>query len=250
MKRIGYIAFFLPGIIYREEGIRALLDQVHSIRNKLDSEQHSNKRSRTTITSSEEESTADDTSHMIVSIKILQLYLNDKHAENNKLTQQLSDSNQKVLDLKQLLQQQQKSDSDSTIADLNKRINDLTSELAASGRVDMTVYDGEEVTDYEAACRELDGLRTKFNNMTIAHDQLKTSHDLSKISEATWRNNIVPNLREEKRRSQAQLDRMKKHNDFLQGHNAELGRMCDDLSLPNEIVRLKLSNEERGERGR
>ena len=77
---------------------------------------------------------------MIVSIKF-QLYLNDKHAENNKLTQQLSNSNQKVLDLEQL-SRQQNSDSNSTIADLNNRINDLTSELAASGRVDMTVYDG------------------------------------------------------------------------------------------------------------
>ena len=45
------------------EGIRALLDQVHSIRNKLDSEQHSNKRSRTTITSSEEASILPQMTH-------------------------------------------------------------------------------------------------------------------------------------------------------------------------------------------
>ena len=211
------------------EGIRALFDQVHSIRNKLDSEQHSNKRSRTTISSSEQESSTDDTSYMIESIKFLQLYLNDKQDENKKLTQQLSNSNQKVLDLEEQLQKQ-KTKSDTTITELNERINILVSDLETSGRSNVVVYEGEEMTDHEAVCRELEWLSAKFETLNISHGLLKLSA-ANLQGQVARLNSDKSLLVDRERRSQAQLDRMKEHANHLHSRVAELNGMCDELLI-------------------
>ena len=194
--------------------VQVLLDLVNKIGDSLPviyTEQKSNKRNRTigsTLTQEENKSDiGDGMSHMLESIRVLQLYLNHKHEVVEKVSNDNNALTQQVVDLQKQLQKQN-TKSDNTITELNQQIINLTSELAASGRSDVVVYEGEEMTDHEAACRELEGLSNKFETLNISHGLLKLSA-ANLQGQVARLNSDKSLLVDRERRSQAQLDRMK-----------------------------------------